>query len=98
MRRVYVPEGDVDPPTGHMRFAGTITIPQDVFAKLPEYAARSFRQHGFLDIALVGDSEGNQAGQELVAAMLNKEWSGTNVRVHHISAVRVRPTATTGVR
>ncbi len=23
----YVPEGDVDPPTGHMRFPGTITTP-----------------------------------------------------------------------
>ena len=29
----YVPEGDIDPPTGHMRFTGTITTPQDVFAK-----------------------------------------------------------------
>ena len=82
----YVPEGDINPPTGHMRFAGTITTPQDVFAKVLEYAARSFKQHGFLDIALVGDSGGNQAGQALVADVLNKEWSTTNVRVHHISA------------
>jgi creatinine amidohydrolase/Fe(II)-dependent formamide hydrolase-like protein len=82
----YVPEGDINPPTSHMRFAGTITTPQDVFAKVLEYAARSFKQHGFLDIALVGDSGGNQAGQALVADMLNKEWSDTNVRVHHITA------------
>jgi creatinine amidohydrolase/Fe(II)-dependent formamide hydrolase-like protein len=81
----YVPEGDIDPPTGHMRFAGTITTPQDVFAKVLEYAARSFKQHGFIDIALVGDSGGNQAGQQLVAEALNKEWARTNVRVHHIS-------------
>lgn len=82
----YVPEGDIDPPTGHMRFAGTITTPQDVFVKVLEYAARSFRRHGFLDIALVGDSGGNQAGQQLVAEMLNKEWAAANVRVHHVSA------------
>jgi creatinine amidohydrolase/Fe(II)-dependent formamide hydrolase-like protein len=82
----YVPEGEIDPPTGHMRFAGTITTPQDVFAKVLEYAARSFKQHGFLDIALVGDSGGNQMGQQLVAEALNKEWAATNVRVHHISA------------
>lgn len=82
----YVPEGDINPPTGHMRFPGTITTPQDVFVKVLEYAARSLRQHGFLDIALVGDSGGNQAGQALVAAMLNKEWSATNVRVHHITS------------
>ena len=59
----YVPEGDVNPPTGHMRFAGTITLPQDVFAKVLEYASRSLKRHGFLDIALIGDSGGNQAGQ-----------------------------------
>ena len=51
-----------------------------------EYAARSFKQHGFLDIALVGDSGGNQEGQRLVAQILNKEWASTSVRVHHITA------------
>jgi creatinine amidohydrolase len=81
----YVPEGDVTPPTGHMRFAGTITTPQDVFAKVLEYAARSFRQHGFQNIVLMGDSGGNQAAQKQVADLLNKEWSGTRVRVHHLS-------------
>src|SRR4026208_662433 len=50
----YGPGGAINPPTGHMRFAGTITLPQDVFSKVLEYAARSFKQHGFLDIALVG--------------------------------------------
>ena len=49
-----------------MRYAGTITTPQDVFVKVLEYAARSLKQHGFIDIALVGDSGGNQEGQRLV--------------------------------
>ena len=82
----YVPEGEIDPPTSHMRFAGTITTPQDVFVKVLEYAARSFKQHGFNDVVLIGDSGGNQAGQQLVAEALNKEWAAANVRVHHISA------------
>src|SRR5229473_6680384 len=43
----YVPEGRVNPPTGHMRFPGTITVPEDAFQKVIEYAARSFKQHGF---------------------------------------------------
>ena len=30
----YVPEGRVSPPTGHMRFAGTISVPGDAFAML----------------------------------------------------------------
>ena len=81
----YVPEGDVDPATGHMRFPGTITTPPEVFEQVLEFAARSFRQHGFLDIALLGDSGGNQASQAAVAERLNEEWGDTPVRVHHLT-------------
>ena len=82
----YVPEGDITPPTGHMRFAGTISLPQDIFIKVLEHAARSLKQHGFIDVALIGDSGGNQAGQKIVADALNKEWAGSRARVHHITA------------
>lgn len=81
----YVPEGDIDPPTGHMRYAGTISIPPELFAEVLQHTARSFKQHGFLDIVFIGDSGGNQAGQRLVAETLNQEWATSNVRVHHIS-------------
>jgi creatinine amidohydrolase len=81
----YVPEGDVDPPTSHMRFPGTITTPPAVFEQVLEYAARSLKQHGFLDIALLGDSGGNQASQAAVADRLNGEWATTSVRVHHLT-------------
>ena len=81
----YVPEGDIDPPTGHMRFPGTITTPPEVFEQVLEFAARSFKQHGFLDIALLGDSGGNQASQAAVAERLNREWAATPVRVHHLT-------------
>jgi len=82
----YVPEGAIDPPTGHMRFAGTISLPEDVFSKVLEYAARSLKQHGFTDVVLIGDSGGNQAAQKAVAESLNREWAATNVRVHHVTA------------
>jgi creatinine amidohydrolase len=84
----YVPEGDIPgpaPAAGHMRFPGTITTPEDAYEKVLEYAARSLRNAGFLDVAFIGDSGGNQAGQKAVAEMLNKEWAATKVRVHHIS-------------
>jgi creatinine amidohydrolase/Fe(II)-dependent formamide hydrolase-like protein len=80
----YVPEGTIDPPSGHMRFAGTITLPEEYFARLLEFTARSFKAHGFLDIVLLGDSGGNQAGQKMVADSLNKEWASTRVRAHHV--------------
>ena len=82
----YVPEGPLDPPARHMRFAGTITLPEEYFAKLLEFTARSFKAHGFLDIVFIGDSGGNQPGQKTVADALNKEWAATTVRVHHAEA------------
>src|SRR6266700_3336591 len=33
----YVPEGRLTPATGHMRFPGTITVPDDVFQTVLEY-------------------------------------------------------------
>ena len=82
----YVPEGNIDPPTGHMRWHGTITTPEEVFVQVLESAARSLRQHGFADIAFVGDSGGNQSGQQQAAETLNSQWGGTLTRVHHVSA------------
>src|SRR5690349_11624133 len=43
----YVPEGSIDPPAGHMRFPGTISIPESAFEATLEAAARSFRRAGF---------------------------------------------------
>jgi creatinine amidohydrolase len=64
----YTPEGGIDPPTGHMRFPGTISIPDPVFRQVLEYIARSLKQHGFRDVVFIGDSGPNQAGQIAVAA------------------------------
>lgn len=80
----FVPEGSLDPPSGHMRFAGTITLPNVYFMKILEYAARSLKVHGFTDIVFIGDSGGNQAGMEEVARALNEEWRGGKTRVHFV--------------
>lgn len=80
----YVPEGNLDPPSGHMRYPGAITLPNEFFTKLLEFAARSFRVNGFRDIVLIGDSGGNQNGMKAVAELLNREWAGSGVRVHFV--------------
>ena len=80
----YVPEGSVNPPTAHMRFPGTITIPDATFEKLVEYAARSFKLHGFRDIVLIGDHGGYSKSLKTVADRLDREWASTPVRVHAI--------------
>ena len=63
----YVPEGAIDPPTQHMRFPGTITIPADAFEKTLESAARSFRRHGFRHVVLLADHGGYVASLKRVA-------------------------------
>ncbi len=80
----YVPEGGIAPPTAHMRYPGTITAPEEAFQKVLEFAARSFKRHGFRNIVLLGDHGGTQAGQKAVAARLNREWAATGARVHAI--------------
>lgn len=80
----YVPEGAIDPPTGHMRFAGTISIPEGAFEATLEGAARSFRQAGFRDIVLIGDHGGYQKSLVKIAAKLDREWAASAVRVHAI--------------
>jgi creatinine amidohydrolase/Fe(II)-dependent formamide hydrolase-like protein len=79
----YVPEGNVDPPTGHMAYPGTISMPEEVFEKMVEYAARSFRASGFRDIVFIGDSGPNQKGMKAVADRLNKAWKGKGTRIHY---------------
>ena len=82
----YVPEGAVSPPTAHMRFPGTITIPDAAFEATLESAARSFRLHGFRDIVFLGDHGGYQKNMKRVADKLDREWAATPVRVHALDA------------
>ena len=81
----YVPEGAIDPPAGHMRFAGTISIPEAAFETTLEYAARSFRRHGFRDIVFIGDHGGYQSSLVKVAERLDREWAKSPVRVHAVT-------------
>src|SRR2546421_139115 len=60
----YVPEGDIDPPTAHMRFAGTISVPERTFQSVLESTARSFKRHGFRDIVFIGDHGGESKKQQ----------------------------------
>jgi creatinine amidohydrolase/Fe(II)-dependent formamide hydrolase-like protein len=77
----YVPEGNIDPPEGHMRSPGTISIPEPVFAGVLEAAARSFIATGFKTVLLIGDSGPNQAPQEAVAAKLMGEFADAGIQV-----------------
>jgi creatinine amidohydrolase/Fe(II)-dependent formamide hydrolase-like protein len=68
----YVPEGSITPPAGHMRFAGTISIPDAAFESVLEATARSFCQHGVRDVFFLGDHGGYQKNEEKAAARVNR--------------------------
>jgi creatinine amidohydrolase len=80
----FVPEGRIDPPSGHMNYAGTISLTEETFVALLTDIVSSLKQHGFKEIVLIGDSGGNLNGMQKVADTLTAKWQGTGVRVHHI--------------
>ena len=80
----FVPEGDINPPTGHMKYPGTISLRQETFEALLTDICSSLRQHNFQNIFLIGDSGGNQDGMRNVATALNSERQGDSTRVYYI--------------
>lgn len=82
----FAPQGSIEPPTGHMKAAGTISVEPATFQALVTDISRSYKAHGFVDIILVGDSGSSQAGMAAVAAELNQKWVGERARVHHLRA------------
>lgn len=80
----YVPEGGWDPPSGHMRYPGTITLPQDRFVDLLVHAGRSLKSGGFTEVFFLGDSGGNRNGMRLAAERLNELWKGTGATAYWV--------------
>lgn len=78
----FVPEGDIDPPTVHMKYPGTISVTEATYEALLTDICASLRTHGFQHIILIGDSGGNQKGLKKVADQLNKNPQGG--RLHYI--------------
>ncbi len=80
----FVPEGNIDPPSGAMHFPGSFGVRDATYVALLEDIANSLKQHGFKNIILIGDSGGNQRGMAMVAETLNALWTGSGTRAHFI--------------
>jgi creatinine amidohydrolase/Fe(II)-dependent formamide hydrolase-like protein len=80
----FVPEGDIDPPTLHMKYPGTISVTEETYERLLVDICASLKTHGFEHIVLLGDSGGNQKGMEAVARKVNAQWASARTRVHFI--------------
>ena len=80
----FVPEGNIDPPSGPMLFPGTISLTQATYEALLLDISSSLKQSGFTDIVLIGDSGGNQSGMANVAAKLTESWNSESARIHFV--------------
>jgi creatinine amidohydrolase len=80
----FVPEGNIDPPTGHMKFPGSISLTEETYERLLVDICASFRAHGFEHVVMIGDSGGNQDGMKHVAERFNRKWAGGKTRAHFI--------------
>jgi len=78
----FVPEGGLDPKSGHMTTVGTISLREETFAALLSDIVVSMKQHGFEHIILLGDSGGNVRSMRSVAEKYTAEWAGKPVVAH----------------
>ncbi len=78
----YVPEGQIEPPTAHMKFPGTLTISDATFNQLLKSVAKSLRHANFKSVIFIGDHGSYQDNEREVAAQLNVEWKNTGIRAY----------------
>jgi creatinine amidohydrolase/Fe(II)-dependent formamide hydrolase-like protein len=77
-----VPEGRLEPKSGHMTTVGTISMREETFQAMLTDVVHSMKMHGFEHIILIGDSGGNTSGMRTVAQKLNAEWNAAPVVAH----------------
>jgi creatinine amidohydrolase/Fe(II)-dependent formamide hydrolase-like protein len=78
----FVPEGGIEPKTGHMTSPGTISTREETYQALLTDIAESLQAHGFKNVIFIGDSGGNQKGQQAVADKLTTKWAGKALALH----------------
>ncbi len=71
----YVPEGDPKRDSGHLHFAGTLSIASDAFEATLEGAAESLYLHGVKTVVFLGDHGGYQNEMHRAAQVLNSHWN-----------------------
>ena len=77
-----VPEGGIDPQSGHMATVGTISMREETFQAMLTDVVHSLKMHGFQNIVMIGDSGGNTKGMQAVADKWNAEWKGAPLVIH----------------
>jgi creatinine amidohydrolase/Fe(II)-dependent formamide hydrolase-like protein len=77
-------QGDIDPPSGQMRYSGVISVREETFAMLIDDIASSLRQHGFTHIFFITDKGTNEPDLRAIAAALNERWEGVGATAYYL--------------
>ena len=80
----FVPHGNISPPTGMMRYPGTISISDETFKQLIVDIAESLAQHGFESVILISDNGGTQSHARAIADFLRRKWKSRAVNAYFI--------------
>jgi creatinine amidohydrolase len=78
--------GVIDPAkkSGHMRYAGSVSISEETFAAVAHDVSLSAIAAGFKNVVLAGDHGGGQSTLAKVAEEMNKEWGPKGIHVYYI--------------
>ena len=80
----YAPAGDPIEKTGHMRFAGTVSVSRETLAAVSRDVAVSALAVGFTHVVMLGDHGETQGVIRDAAADLDAEWRTKGGRVFFI--------------
>ena len=80
----YAPAGDPIEKTGHMRFAGTISVSHETLAAVSRDVAISALAGGFTHVVMLGDHGETQGVIRAFAPELDAEWRSKGGRVFFI--------------
>lgn len=77
-------QGDIDPPSGQMRYSGVISVREETFRMMMDDIASSLRAHGFQDIMFITDKGTNESYLRDITQMLNERWEGTGTKAYYV--------------
>ncbi len=86
----FAPTGDAHKKTGHMAYAGSVTVDDETYASVARHVAWSAAAAGFKCFVLMGDHGGGQTALGRVAQEATKSGTKPEMKVVHVLEVYER--------
>jgi creatinine amidohydrolase/Fe(II)-dependent formamide hydrolase-like protein len=80
----YAPAGDYIQKTGHMRFAGTISLTEGTYVAVSRDVVLSALASGFRQVVVMNEHGGARDALKQMAEELEREWAPKGAHIHFI--------------